>query len=90
MIYSPVEIVIMKKNVKQGLENIIPFLVFGMVIALVVGILIMFSYVFIWGLIIGAVLWIVSFLKKLILSEKKISNPPDETKGRIIEHDDEE
>ncbi len=80
----------MKKNLKQAPEKIISFLFFGIIIALAVGILIMISYLFIWGIIIGSLLWIVTFLKKLIHSDKKINNPSHETLGRIIEHDDKE
>ncbi|MBA3535723.1 MAG: hypothetical protein H0T84_03790 [Tatlockia sp.] len=80
----------MKKNLKQAPEKIITFLFFCIIIALAVGILIMISYFIIWGLILGSLLWIVTFLKKLIYSEKKINNQSHETLGRIIEHDDKE
>ncbi|MFI4919178.1 MAG: hypothetical protein ACHP65_06455 [Legionellales bacterium] len=65
------------------IENVIPFMVAGCFIALVVGMLIVFSYVLVWGLIIGFVLWTVSIIKKKLAFKE-----PDKKKGRIIEHED--
>lgn len=68
-------------------ENIIPFLIAGIAIALCVGLLFMFSYVVIWGLIIGGILWLISLVKELLFpSPTKPSTPKKQ--GRIIEHDD--
>ena len=70
-------------------ETIVPFIIAGMAIALLIGLLFMFSYVLVWGLIIGGMLWIISLIKQFLF-------PPTSThaeiikksKGRIIEHDD--
>lgn len=78
----------MNEKLKQALENIIPFLVLGIAIALAVGFFILFSYVLFWGLIVGAVLWALSFVKNLFFPHTKASNPPTKRKGRVIEHDD--
>ncbi|KTD01591.1 hypothetical protein OQJ19_05350 [Fluoribacter gormanii] len=71
-------------------ENLVPFLIAGVAIALFFGLLFMFSYVLIWGLIIGGILWIIATIKQYLFPSS-----PDKTEitaksqGRIIEHDDE-
>jgi hypothetical protein len=70
-------------------ENLVPFLIAGVAIALFFGLLFMFSYVLIWGIMIGGILWIVMTIKQFLFP----STPPKTesihtTEGRIIEHDD--
>ncbi|HHF7372834.1 hypothetical protein [Legionella bozemanae] len=70
-------------------ENLVPFLVAGVAIALFFGLLFMFSYVLIWGLLIGGVLWLITAIKQYLFPDK--SNKTEVThknQGRIIEHDD--
>lgn len=74
----------MNDKLQQMIETLIPFLVIGVAIALLFGLLMMFSYVLVWGLLIGGVLWLVALAKQFLFpstSEKKEA-------GRIIEHDD--
>lgn len=69
----------------QGIiETLVPFLVLGVAIALIFGLLIMFSYVVVWGLLIGGILWL-GFVAKQYLFP---SEPQTKEEGRIIEHDD--
>lgn len=77
----------MSVKLKHLFENFIPFLILGIVIALAIGFLIMFSYVLLWGLAIGLVFWAISFVKNLFHSKPQ-NVPSTETKGRVIEHDD--
>ena len=67
-------------------EQLIPFLIIGVAIALLIGVFIMLSYALVWGLLIGAILWgivrIKAFFKKPSAEEK--------TSGRIIEHDNDD
>jgi hypothetical protein len=79
----------MSEKLKHLLENIVPFIILGIIIALMVGFFIMFSYILFWGLVIGGILWTISFLKNLFAS-KSLKHPPAESKGRIIEHNDKE
>lgn len=74
----------MNEKLQQFLENIIPFLVIGVAIALLVGLLFMFSYILVWGILIGGVLWLINLGKEYLFpnEEKKKDS------GRIIEHDD--
>ncbi|MCC5016276.1 MULTISPECIES: hypothetical protein [Legionella] len=74
----------MNEKLQRLLENIVPFLMLGIAIALVIGLFIMFSYVLIWGLLIGGILWAISFVKSYFFP----SNTPTKTEGRVIEHND--
>ena len=77
----------MNKKLELSLENIVPFLLFGIAIALAIGLLILLSRVVIWGVLIGGLLWAIWTIKKFFSS----SNTPKatlKTKGRIIEHND--
>lgn len=75
----------MNQKLERLFQQLIPFLMAGIAIALLIGLFILFSYVLVWGLIIGAVLWLVAFVKSYFFSssKKEIS-----TKGRIIDHRD--
>lgn len=69
-------------------ETLIPFILAGIAIALFVGLLFMFSYVVIWGLIIGGLLWVLSVIKELIFPSTPKSAMTKKSPGRVIEHDD--
>lgn len=75
----------MNDKLKPILENLATFLLLGVALALVIGLFIMLSYVLVWGLLIGGVLWLISLIYGYFLVDKeKLSS----SKGRIIEHDD--
>lgn len=65
-------------------EQLAPYLMIGVSLALLVGIFIMLSYVLVWGLLVGVVLWVIVRIK-LFFTQK---SSPDAHAGRIIEHDD--
>ena len=70
-------------------ENLAPFLIAGVAVALFFGLLFMFSYVLIWGLLIGGILWLIATIKQYLFpnnSEK--AEVIKKNQGRIIEHDD--
>lgn len=77
-----------KIQIPKIFENVVPFIIAGIAIALFIGLLFMFSYVVIWGLIIGGLLWVFSIIKELIFPSAKKSAPPAKKQGRVIEHDD--
>lgn len=78
-----------KFQVPKIFENIVPFIIAGIAIALFVGLLFMFSYVVIWGLIIGAILWLITLIKQFIIpNSTPKSKTSSQSTGRIIEHDD--
>ena len=70
------------------IEKFIPFLMFGFAIAIMIGLLVIIGYVFVWGLVIAGVLWIISSLKNLYQSKFGTSKTTSNHKGVIIEHDD--
>lgn len=77
-----------KFQVPKIFESVVPFIIAGIAIALFVGLLFMFSYVVIWGLIIGGVLWTLSIVKELIFPSPNKSATVKKNQGRVIEHDD--
>lgn len=79
----------MNSNLKKNLETLLPFLMLGIAIALMIGLFIMFSYVLVWGLMIGGVLWIVSFITSYFFpSKQEPAKPVKSQKGRVIDHDE--
>lgn len=75
----------MSDKFQKIIENLIPFAVIGVAIALFITLLFMFFYVAIWGLIIGGILWAGMMVKEYLFPGKK---PEQKEQGRIIEHDD--
>ena len=73
----------MDNKLQTFFEQLIPFIILGIAIALVVGLFIMLSYVLVWGLIIGGVIWLVAMIKNYFYKAKTSD------KGRVIEHDEE-
>jgi len=73
----------MDNKLQKLFEQLIPFIILGISIALVVGLFIMLSYVLVWGFIIGGVIWLTVMIKNYFFKTK----PSD--KGRVIEHDEE-
>jgi 5-bromo-4-chloroindolyl phosphate hydrolysis protein len=74
----------MNDKLQTAFQNLIPFILIGVVIALFIGLLFMFFYIAVWGLIIGGVLWIAALVKQYLFPSKSV----DKEQGRVIEHDD--
>ena len=76
-------------NVKfqRIIEQIIPFIILGITLAFAVGLFIMFSYLLVWGLAIGATLWVIFTVKNYLFPKHPSPQAPDQSEGRIIEHD---
>jgi len=80
----------MPPSIKQFLQQLPPFILIGISIALAVGIFIVFSYVLIWGILIGAILWGANLLMEYLRSKNIMPNNKNSKKpsrGRIIDHD---
>lgn len=77
-----------KFQVSKIVETLVPFIIAGIAISLFIGLLFMFSYVVIWGLIIGGILWAISVVKEFFFPSPVKPTTIKKTKGRIIEHDD--
>jgi hypothetical protein len=78
----------MPQLLKQFFRQLPPFIFIGVMIALVAAIFILFSYVFLWGLVIGGILWGIHALKQYF-QPQATSKPTQsaQSKGRIIDHD---
>ncbi len=77
----------MPKPLKHFFQQMPPFILLGIAIAVIVGIFIVFSYVLVWGLLIGGVLWgihAISQYARTFSPNKK----PKPSKGRVIDHDE--
>lgn len=75
----------MNNKLQKYFETLLPFLILGIFIAISISLLFVFSYILVWGLLIGAVIWIV--MTTLQFFFKKDKSPPPKKQGRIIEHD---
>ena len=78
----------MPPSIKQFLQQLPPFIILGVSIALAVGVFILFSYVLLWGILIGAILWganlLVEYFKPSSTTQHNAKKP---SRGRIIDHD---
>lgn len=65
-------------------NSIVPFMMLGIAVALIIGLIIMFSYVLVWGIFIGVIFWIAASVKEYFFP----STTTESTvviRGRIIE-----
>ena len=74
----------MNEKLQKLLQTLIPFIMLGIVAALCIGFIIMFSSILIWGIFIGGLLWIGALAKSFFFPDKDLSK----SEGRIIEHND--
>ena len=74
----------MKNKVQKALEQLFPYIMLGVSITLVIGLFMMLSYVFIWGALLGGVIWLAVTIKNYLFP----SLSSKENEGRIIDHDD--
>lgn len=78
-----------KFQLEKIFENLVPFILAGIAISLFIGLLIMFSYAVVWGVLIGGVLWLVATVKRYLFpSSSAKTELIKKNEGRIIEHDD--
>lgn len=77
---------------KSIIKQLPPFIVLGIAIALMISLLIFFSYVVLWGLLVGGVLWIIMAVKQFLFPEntppQKESRIAKKKEGRVIEHEE--
>jgi hypothetical protein len=70
-------------------EQFLPFIAIGIAIALVLGLFLFLIHVFIWGLVIGMIIWFATLIKTIFFSRQPTS-PVKKTRkksSRIIEHE---
>lgn len=80
----------MPQSLKHFFQQLPPFILLGIVIALAAGIFMLFSYVLIWGLIIGAVLWGVNLIYQYFSQASSSNTPIKPSKGQVIDHDEQQ
>ena len=73
----------MNDKMQRALAQFIPFIMLGVSLAFAIGLFIMFSYLLVWGVLIGGVIWLFALLKNLWFPRKEKHT----RKGRIIEHE---
>lgn len=72
----------MHKTIQRLISTFLPFISLGVIITLIFVLLVMLSYVFLWGIIIGAILWLAVTIKRYFFPPIARKKPT----GRIIEH----
>ncbi|OGT38427.1 MAG: hypothetical protein A3F12_02890 [Gammaproteobacteria bacterium RIFCSPHIGHO2_12_FULL_38_14] len=71
---------------KRLLSQLVPFIFIGIaIVAFAFGIMLL-AYLFVFGAIIGLILFIVAWLKQTFFPHKK--NPPQKKRGRVIDSTD--
>lgn len=65
-------------------EHFAPYVMIGIAITVSVCLLVLFFYITLWGLLIGAILWLLAYARTYFFTKPV----PKKNKGRIIEHDD--
>lgn len=70
------------RSFKALSQQLAPFLIIGIAVALFVSILIFLSYVVLWGLVVGGVLWLIAIIRQNFFTAQ-----PKHAKGKIIEHE---
>ncbi len=76
----------MNNKTSQIFEQLVPFIILGIAIVLIFGLFIVLSYIVVWGLFLGAIIWAIYAIKTYFFPAKKVP----QKMGRIIEHDDKE
>ena len=74
----------MNDKLARILGQLIPYIIAGIAIISVLGLLILFYYVVVWGIVTGLILWLVAFIKERFFKQHRAMQP---RKGRIINHD---
>ena len=72
----------MNQFLQRITANFIPFVILGIAVAIMIGFFILFSYVLLWGLLIGFVLCLAVSIKQYFFPNKKNIT----FRGRIIEY----
>ena len=75
----------MNNYLKVLINSIVPFVMLGVAISLIIGLAIMFSYVLVWGILIGVILWIAASVKEYFFPSTTTQSKVI-IRGRIIEH----
>lgn len=72
---------------KKVIDSIIPFFIFGFAVAIFITLLLLIFHIMFWGLIIGAITWLIVTIKNKFFPKHHKAKTVHRD-GRIIEHDD--
>ena len=78
----------MNSKLNHFFETIKPYLFVGISIAFMILAVIIFAYVLIWGLLIGAMIYLIAWIKMRFFPSEPQKQQKSQRKPRIIEHDD--
>ena len=70
--------------IRQALQGIGPCLLLGVAIACTICLFILFSYILLWGILIGIMLWLIALVRRSFFSKKA---PFKHQPGRVIDHE---
>ena len=74
----------MNIKLQRIVAQFIPFVILGIVIAFAIALFILFSYVLLWGIFIGAIIWVVAVIKNYFFPKRAVVK---NEQGRVIDHD---
>lgn len=74
----------MNNKLARVLGQLLPYIIAGIAIISAIGLLILFYYIVIWGIVVGLFLWLVAFIKQRFFRQRQSIQP---RKGRIINYD---
>lgn len=77
----------MNTTLEKIVTTLVPFLVFGVAIAFFISMIVLLSYVLLWGLLIGSVLYFIVFIKNKLFPIQVNKTSVKHKQGRTIEHD---
>ena len=77
----------MLEKIQEIVDKFIPYLMLGIGIAMLIGLLILLAHMVIAGLIIGTLLFIIQAIRERFFSGRRSKVHLDEEGHRIIEHD---
>ena len=78
----------MNSKFQKLIEAGVPFLVLGIACAFLFALLIFFSYILLWGILLGAILGLGSWIRRQFTKQPKARQSTAKSKGRVIEHED--
>ena len=65
------------------LNQLPPFIFIGIILAMALGLFILFVHVILWGILLGSILWVCSLIGRFFSTP----HPYKKRKGRIINHE---
>lgn len=74
----------MNNKLARVLGQLIPYIIAGITIISAIGLFILFYYIVIWGIVVGLILWLATFIKQRFFKQQRSMQP---RKGRIINYD---